>query len=259
MIANRYQLLEPIATSDRSSVFCAADTALNRDVAIKRHVPSLAAFHEREAAALARLSHPAIVSLYDTGADSEGGYLVLELLHGETLEARVRRGPLSVPELLALAHQGLQALAVIHEAGLIHRDVTPENLMLLPLHAGPFHLKIIDFELAQPISQACPDAATGSVHFMAPEQFENVSLDARTDLYALGAVLHFAATQHYPFEGETNAQVITAHLRHLGQPLEQLRPDLPLPLIAWITQLLSRDPKQRPASAAQALALLEAL
>ncbi|HYF33700.1 MAG TPA: protein kinase, partial [Prosthecobacter sp.] len=128
------------------------------------------------------------------------------------------------------------------------------------LHAGeePFQLRVIDFELAQPISQRSRDAATGSVHFMAPEQFENQPLDGCTDIYALGCVLHFAATGECPFSGDTNAQVITAHLRHMREFLAPRRPDLPDEVVEWLARLISRDPAQRPANAATALATLPA-
>jgi serine/threonine-protein kinase len=260
MIDPRYQLLEPIAKSDRSTVFRARDLQEQRDVVIKRPAAQILPGDSfREGDALAQIRHPHIITLEHVGSDEDGPYLVLEMLLGETLDTRIQKAALSIEEVMTVARQTLQALQAVHEAGFIHRDVKPENLMLLPLEDGAFHVKLFDFDLAHPLGATPADTATGSVYFMAPEQFKKKRPDVRTDLYALGAILHFALTQRYPFEGENKAQVITAHLYHDCIPLSLLRPDAPEPLVEWLTQLVSLSPAQRPASAAEALAQLESL
>lgn len=255
----RYQILGKISESDRSTLFHARDLQERRDVAIKRPRLMAADAASREENALRKIRHPHVIVLEDSGADETGPYLVLEFLRGETLTAQVDLAGLSIDETITLASQALQALQAVHEAGFIHRDVKPENLMLQPLEGGGFHLKLFDFDIAQPLGAMPPDAATGSVYFMAPEQFENKKPDVRTDLYSLGTVLHFALTQRHPFAGETKAQVITAHLYHDCIPLKELRPDAPEALLEWLAALISRNPAQRPASAAAALEQLEKL
>jgi serine/threonine-protein kinase len=250
LIAGRYQILERIACGTRSSVFKALDARGGRLVAIKRRGWELAEQHHREVAVLRSLRHPVIPHLLDEGEDAEGFWLTLEYVQGETLRARVERHVLPIAEAIDLARQILEGLTAIHAAGFLHRDLNPENVLI---ESQPdLKVRLIDFELAHAPGVHPADAATGAVHCMAPEQFANQPLDARTDLYALGVVMHFALTGRFPFEGNNNAQVITAHL-HSELPSLTSMPDA---LAQWVRQLLSRNPDDRPASAEAALMAL---
>jgi eukaryotic-like serine/threonine-protein kinase len=248
LIAGRYHPLDTIATGARSTVFRAVDVQDQREVAIKRRSAEFAEHHRREVAALRRVRHPHVVLLLDAGEDESGLWLALELVEGETLSQRVARQPLSVSEWLQTMRQLLAALSAIHAAGLLHRDLNPDNILLE--HHVELKIRLIDFELAQPPGDQPADAATGAVYCMAPEQFGRQPLDARTDLYALGVIGYFALTGRFPFDGDNNAQIITAHLHALAEPLT----GVPAEIAQWILALLSRQPDARPAGAEAALA-----
>ena len=253
MIGERYQVLEKVAESPRSTVYRAFDSLRQRPVALRR--PKVGD-GRAEADALSQIHQPHVVELVGSGNDASGPWLALEWLEGETLDARVQREPLSSSEGLAFARQGLQALAAVHAAGFVHRDIKPENSMLIRAATGAFHLKLFDFELAQRVDEHTNNTSVGSVFCMAPEQFRGGPIDSRADLYALGCVLYFAVSGRYPFDGESNAQVITAHLQHRCPSLASLRPDLPEDLVILTTQLINRQREERPKSALSACNLL---
>lgn len=269
----RYEVRELIAKGGLGSVFKAWDHLERREVALKRVRVEDTGGHGvavdrmvREARLQAALHHPNIVAIHDTGVDKLGGYIAMELVRGETLEARVSRGRMSLGDFESLARQTLSGMAAAHAKGIVHLDLKPENLMLQPQATGRgFQVKILDFGLAkihlpaQREHKPCPKGLFGSVYFMAPEQFENATVDARADVYALGCVFYHALTQKVPFEGETSPQVIVAHRYHRLTPLVELRPDLPAPLLGWVGRLLSRLPADRPGSAAEALREYEAV
>lgn len=262
----RYELLSPIAEGGLGTVFKARDRQLGREVAIKRiradkagdfgsGVESLI----REARQQSLLQHPNIVTVHDAGVDDEGGFIVMELVKGETLEDIIMRGALTGEDFDSLVQQTLEAMIAAHEQGIIHLDLKPGNLMIQWLPGGRFQVKILDFGLAktakQPVQQDTDSQGglLGSVHFMAPEQFERLEVDARTDIYALGCIFYYALTQKYPFTGDTMPQVMVAHLYHRTKPLATLRPDLPAPTAQWVEWLINRAPANRPASVAEAL------
>lgn len=253
----RYEFLAPIAEGGLGTVFKARDRQSGREVAVKRaHATSAAALLE-EARRQSAVNHPNIVSVIETGTDAEGAFIVMELVQGETLEARLGRGPLSSSEFDVLVRQTLAGVAATHAAGIIHLDLKPENLMLAAQPGGGMQVKILDFGLARELQPGAGQAEQpplhGSIYFMAPEQFENAAADVRTDLYALGCVFYYALTHRHPFEGEMKPQVMVAHLHHRMTPLADLRPDLPKSTVRWIEHLTSRSPADRPASAAAAL------
>lgn len=251
MFPSRFQILDRVHTSARSTIFRAWDDSGAREVAIKTRPAALENFYLREVAALRRVRHPGVVELLESAATPEGSYLVVEWLSGTTLESRLEHGTVPIADLGNLARQGLEALDVIHKVGLIHRDVTPANLMLTQV------LKLIDFELSHPLQTGAPeDGAVGTVQYMAPEQFRKRPLDARCDLYAFGTVLYQAACGIAPFPGTEAAQIITAHLYHQPASPRRIRPDLPSSLANLIDRLLQRDPEARPPSAAAALGFL---
>jgi tRNA A-37 threonylcarbamoyl transferase component Bud32 len=262
----RYQVKEPLASGGRGDVLRGWDSQLGREVAIKRvrrdvegDNGSMIEDLVREARTLSTVQHPNVVTVYDAGSDDEGAFIVMELVKGETLETIVERGALTEGDFRSLVEQTLDGLLAAHQAGVIHLDLKPQNLMLTWLPGGGFQVKILDFGLAmatrQPVEQEMDDegAIFGSIYFMAPEQFERVPVDVRTDLYALGCIFYFALTQRYPFNGELGLQVMTAHLQHKRVALERLRPDLSAFVTAWVEWLMSRLPEDRPESSGVAL------
>ncbi|MFN0079175.1 MAG: serine/threonine-protein kinase [Prosthecobacter sp.] len=258
----RYEFLSPLAEGGLGTVFKARDRQLGREVAIKRiradqagNVGTSVDALIREAGHQSVLQHPNIVAVHEAGVDDEGGFIVMELVPGETLEDVLSRGALNVADFDALVRQALAGLEAAHAAGIIHHDLKPENLMLTRLPAGGVQVKLLDFGLATTVQEGGDHQNTlhGSVYFMAPEQFERAGVDVRTDLYALGCVFYYALTRQHPFDGETKPQVVVAHRYHRVASLAALRPDLAANLVHWVEWLINRQPADRPASAAAAL------
>jgi len=258
-------------------VYKATDTRLERTVAIKilsdrlAGDPELRARFEREARAVALLDHPHICSVYDVGQQDDVSYLVMQYLEGETLAARLARtrGPLPLPEVLTIGAQLADALEKTHRAGLTHRDLKPANVMLTK--SGP---RLLDFGLAKlrdaagPISmsgmtrlatqQPLTAAGTivGTVHYMAPEQVEGREADARTDVWALGALLYEMATGRRPFDGDSAASVIGAILKDVPPPVSTRAPQIPHTLDRVVERCLAKDADARWQSAADIGAVL---
>jgi serine/threonine protein kinase len=264
----RYEIRGKIGQGGLGAVYRGYDTRMSREVAIKRISvasgdPDLQAESTRqlikEAGALASLQHPHIVTVYDVGSDEDGPYVVMELISGKTLDELIERAPLTWPDFRELALQTQEALIAAQELDLIHSDIKPSNLMLTWLPSGKFQVKIVDFGLATLTqSQSLEDlqeieAVFGSIFFMAPEQFERVPIDARTDMYAMGCVYYQALTGTYPFRGETGNEVMESHLYHRVIPLQQVRSDIPVWACDWIMWHLNRLPADRPESARHAL------
>ena len=241
---------------------------MSREVAIKRITMSVddPALKEestrqliKEAGALASLQHPHIVTIYDVGTDEDGPYVVMELISGKTLDELIERAPLTWPDFRELALQTQEALIAAQELNLIHGDIKPSNLMLTWLPSGKFQMKIVDFGLATLTqSQSLEElqeieAVFGSIFFMAPEQFERVPLDARTDMYAMGCVYYQALTGTYPFKGETGQEVMVSHLHHTVIPIQEVRSDIPIWACDWIMWQINRMPADRPNSARHSL------
>jgi hypothetical protein len=250
-----------------SAVYRAYDTVMGREVALKR----LLAVEEtnlneaagealaREAAALARFSHPNVVTVFAFEEDADGPYVVMELVEGEDLHTIIKSGALSWQDFRDVAEQCLEPLVVASELNLLHRDIKPGNIMLAVTASGRFLLKVLDFGLSkfsqQPSLQTLDQRGSflGSIDFIAPEQLELRPLDQRTDLYSLGCVFYYMLAQESPFTGSNPAETSMNHLRHRCTPIADRRADLP-PLVAdWIMRLISRDPEDRPADAREAL------
>jgi serine/threonine protein kinase len=265
---DRYEIRKKIGQGGLGSVYLAYDTRMNREVAIKRiglapHDPALQEESTKqllkEAGALASLQHPHIVTIYDVGADEDGPFVVMELITGKTLDELIEKAPLTWPDFREFAMQTQEALIAAQELNLIHSDIKPGNLMLTWLPSGKFQIKIVDFGLATlAASQSLEDlqqleAVYGSIFFMAPEQFERVPLDARTDIYAMACVYYQALTGTYPFQGETGHEVMTAHLQQQVIPIQNIRAGIPMWVCDWIMWQLNRLPKDRPESSREAL------
>jgi len=202
----------------------------------------------REVSALGRIRSMNVVQLLESGRFSRGGYLALEWLGGQTLAGTARQHQLSLDEFVMVTACALQALHDVHGAHILHRDVTPSNLM----QATDGTWKLIDFGQARPLGDASQQPLVGSVHCMAPEQFGDAVLDERTDLYSLGCTLYFALAGTFAHTGESTVEVITSHLRPEPSRLAQIRPDLPSTVVAWVEWLMSRQPMARPSSCREA-------
>ena len=253
-----------IGAGGMGEVYRAWDTRLDRQVAIKvlSQIATIeGAGRERfaaEARAISRLTHPRISTLYDIGSAPVGGttvqYLVLELVDGETLAARLKRGPLPVNQALAIAIEVAEALAAAHSAGVVHRDVKPANIMLTRSGA-----KLLDFGLAHlrrprvvgHTAVAANDPAThpvgpfGTLPYMAPEVLRGGEADARTDLFAFGAVLYEMLSGNPAFAGGSEADLIAAILEREPAPASIRQPLTPPPLERLIVTCLAKDPDER--------------
>lgn len=246
-------------------VYAARDTRLGRTVAVKVLPESLAehperrARFEREARAISQLAHPHVCTLHDVGEEEGIHFLVLEHCEGETLSRRLERGPLSLEETLRYGAQMADALDAAHRKGVIHRDLKPANVMLTAsgvklLDFGLAHLAAGDLrttgdlptmtlEAGRPLTEE--GAILGTFPYMAPEQIEGGEADARSDLFALGAVLYEMATGRRAFAGKSAASVMAAVLREDPEPLSSVRPVAPPALDHVVERCLAKDPEQR--------------
>ncbi len=268
-MSKRYESREQIGKGGLGAVYKAWDKQLHREVALKRVLMPGEATPEEiqesgqklisEAQTLSALNHPNIVTVFDVGSDEEGGFVVMELLNGETLDDTVERGVLTQEDFTEVVIQTQEALVAAQAIDVIHRDIKPSNIMVIWQASGKFQTKILDFGLAKfskaPSIQTMDqdDSVMGSIFFMAPEQFERGELDARTDLYQMGCVYYYALTSQYPFNGETGPQVMNAHMQHKVTPLEQIRPDLSPSICQWVMWLINRKLDHRPVDARDAL------
>ena len=258
----RYEILSPIGKGGMGEVYKANDTRLDRTVAIKvlpEHLaesPERKARFEREAKAISQLNHPHICILHDFGEQDGTDYLVMEYIEGETLAERLSRGPLPLDEALEYGIQIADGLDTAHRAGIVHRDLKPGNAMLTK--SG---VKLLDFGLAkvlemeaEPGTSDAPtqqrdltkeQAVIGTLQYMAPEQLEGKTADARTDLFAFGALLYEMLTGKKAFSGESQASLIGAILKDDPPPLAELHPMSPPLLERIVHRCLAKDPHDR--------------
>src|SRR6267142_3578747 len=261
-----YEITSPLGAGGMGEVYRARDTRLERTVAIKI-LPAHAASEERrqrferEARAISSLSHPHICVLHDVGRHDGIDYLVMEYLEGETLADRLKRtDALPLPQVLRFGVEIADALDKAHRQGIVHRDLKPGNVMLTKSGA-----KLLDFGLAKlrapevPLSAASelsalatgdkPLTAEGSLvgtfQYMAPEQLEGKEPDARTDIFAFGALLHEMATGERAFKGKSQASLIAAILAAEPTPISRLRPLTPPALDRVVATCLAKDPDER--------------
>ena len=233
----------------------ATDEVLGREVAVKILHPHLS-FDEvlvdrfrREAVAAARLTHPSIVAIYDTVTEEGLNAIVMEMVHGMTLRQFLdQRGPLEPHDAVDIAAGVAEALAVAHEAGIVHRDVKPANILL----CDDRRVKVADFGIAKAgIGADLTNTGTmiGTAKYLAPEQVEGTPVDPRTDLYSLGVVLYECLTGKVPFEADSEAATALARLHRDPLRPRQVRPSVPRSLDAVTMSALARDPDQRPPTA----------
>ena len=234
LLDNRYEVLERIGTGGMAVVFKGRDHRLNRLVAIKILKDDLAKdaefrrrFHD-ESQAVAMLSHPNIMAVYDVSRSEQAEYIVMELIDGITLKQYMQRkgGPLSWKESLHFITQIMKALSHAHGRGIIHRDIKPQNIMVL----RDGSIKVTDFGIARLASAAqstLTQEALGSVHYISPEQARGSRIDGRSDIYSAGVVLYEMLTGRLPFEGDTPVSVAIQHINSIPLPPRELNPDIP--------------------------------
>jgi Tol biopolymer transport system component len=272
-----YEIHSALGAGGMGEVYRARDTRLDRSVAIKVLAPEIAADpglrnrFEREARAIAALEHPHICSLYDVGEANGMHFLVMPCLEGQTLAARLEKGPVPLDQALTIATQIADALEKAHRQGIVHRDLKPANVMLTKTGA-----KLLDFGLAKlranpagPISMSgltrmattppgtAQGTILGTVQYMAPEQVEGREADARSDIWALGAVIYEMVTGTRPFGGDTPASVIGAILKDTPPPISTRQPLAPRALNDIVERCLAKDPDDRWQSVADVGRLLQ--
>jgi Protein kinase domain len=263
-LGERYRLDTIIASGGMATVWRGTDEILNRPVAIKVLHQELSRDGELlerfrlEAVAAARLSHPSVVRVFDTGVDDGVCYIVMELFEAPTLAAAVaERGPLPPAEAAHVVRGALQGLAHAHREGIVHRDVKPSNILV----DETGFVKVTDFGIAK-AAFADGDVTTtgnllGTAKYLAPEQIDGGAVDARTDLYAAGIVLYEALTGRPPFESETHLATATMRLTKAPTPPGSLRPGIPRDLEGVVLRAMARAPGDRYETADEMAAALD--
>src|SRR5215472_3134724 len=269
-----YKIVAPLGAGGMGEVYQARDTRLDRTVAIKVlnstlvASPNLRSRFEREAKTISQLNHPNICTLYDVGHEDGTDYLVMEFLQGESLEERLKRGPLPLKELVSIGCDIADALERAHRAGIVHRDLKPGNVMLTKTGA-----KLLDFGLAKPGTMSAAGgsasapllsaamtvdlptpqqspltqqgALVGTVQYMSPEQIQGLDADSRSDIFAFGAVLYETATGKRPFNGKSQIKVASAILEDEPQPVSEVVKTSPPALDRIVRTCLAKSPDER--------------
>ncbi|GAB3286604.1 Stk1 family PASTA domain-containing Ser/Thr kinase [Sinomonas notoginsengisoli] len=253
LVGDRYRVVSRLAMGGMATVYLATDTNLDRDVAVKVLHPHLSQDPtfvdrlEREAKAAARLSHPHVVSVLDRGHEGDLFYLVMEYVPGRNLrELLNEHGPLAPRQALALIDAVVDGLSAAHAAGLVHRDVKPENVLL----GNSGQIKVADFGLARAVTTSTSTGVTlGTVAYIAPELVQRSGGDERSDLYSVGIMLYELLTGHQPYRGEIPVQVAMQHATRDVPPPSALVPGLSPELDELVQWASARDPEDRPVDA----------
>ncbi|MEQ9104901.1 MAG: protein kinase [Rhodothermales bacterium] len=262
---SHYRIVAELGRGGMGIVYKAQDTKLDREVAIKvlpanalASDDDRARFH-REAKAAAALNHPHIAAIYEIDhADGEHPFIAMEFIDGETLDARVKKGPLKLKDAVDIAWQIASALGAAHEKGIVHRDIKSANIMLTSKGV----VKVLDFGLAQTSASTKltrMGSTLGTVAYMSPEQARGEEIDARTDLWALGVTLYELVAGRNPFHGDYEQAVVYAILNTEPEPLTAVRTGVPMELERIVNKLLSKQKEYRYQSAADLQADLKAM
>jgi len=257
----RYTILELLGAGAMGVVYRARDERLERIVAIKVLTPGVLAGDEsrrrfgKEALALAKLNHAHIAAVYDVGEQDGIDYLVMELVQGETLAARIKAGPVPVKEATSILLQVAEALEEAHEQGVIHRDLKPANVMV----TGKGNAKVLDFGLAKLFAPTASDATmsvgetkgiAGTPLYMSPEQIKGEMVDARTDLWSLGVLYYEALTGRTPVQGTNTFSVLREIAESPVEPVSRVNAAVPAEAAEIVARLLQKDPAKRYQTAA---------
>jgi eukaryotic-like serine/threonine-protein kinase len=268
VINQKFKITQAIAVGGMGTIYRGEQLVLARSVAIKVLNPAYTAnlrdpaFQKRfflEASILSRLQHHNIVTVFDygriDGLDADRFFMAMEFLPGETLHRRLRsRGWLTPPEALGVARQLARGLREAHKHGVVHRDMKPSNVMLVPDEDGVEIVKILDFGLGKVLSDDSEELTQqgsflGSPRYMSPEQIAHGKVDHRTDVYSLGVMLYQMLCGKVPFESDKSVQILIAHLQTPVPPMKQRNPDVdvPEPIENFVRRCLEKSPDQRPA------------
>ena len=250
-LAGRYELLEKIGEGGMSRVYRGRDQLLKRTVAVKilkdqmTGSPDFVRRFRREAQAAAGLSHPNIVNIYDVGEEDEIYYIVMEYVDGDNLKQYIReKERLSPHEAVTIARQIAEALIQAHAAGVIHRDIKPQNI----LFSRDGQVKVADFGIAiaaDGSTLTCSDDIVGSVHYFSPEQAKGNLAGKQSDLYSLGVILYEMVTGRVPFHGESPVSIAMKHVQEQIEPPRQIAGDIPEPLERIILKAMQKEPDMR--------------
>lgn len=273
---SHFRIIEKLGEGGMGIVFKAEDEKLRRIVALKVLPEAFVADRDRrarflrEAQAAAAVTHPGIAAIYEIGEQDDVVFIAMEYVQGETLHWKIAGKPLPMPDTLRLGVEIAEALERAHGAGVIHRDLKPDNILLQP----DGHMKILDFGLAKRLmrSDADPDLISkidttltaegvivGTLGYMSPEQARGEKVDHRADLFALGVVLYEMATGRNPFRGTTAVETWTAILRDRPPALSDINAEAPLELARVVDGLLAKEPERRPTSAREVVKELRRL
>jgi len=262
-LIGHYRIESLIGIGGMGEVYLARDERLGRKVALKLLPERLTVDETQlsrfktEARAASALNHPNILTVYEIGADANRQFIATEFIEGMTLRASLARGRMNLHEALEIAVQVASALAAAHETGVVHRDIKPENIMLRP----DGYAKVLDLGIAklteqQPASddhnvgtttvlQTRPGSVLGTAHYMSPEQARGQTVDARSDIWSLGAVLYEMVGGNKPFPGETPSDCVASILKTEPPPLSGVLPDVPLKLESIVQKALRKDRDER--------------
>jgi eukaryotic-like serine/threonine-protein kinase len=270
IVGERYRIVSRIGIGGMGAVYRAEHTMMRRDLAIKVLLPELsgkeefARRFEREAESASRLDHPNIITVTDFGRTGEGSlFLAMEFLAGSSLSAAIAAGPLPAPRALAILRQILRALDHAHAAGVVHRDLKPDNIMLVERDGNREVVKILDFGIAKvtepqsgtgaPGREALTQAGVifGTPEYLSPEQALGEAVDARADIYAAGVILFEMLAGRRPFESEDKVKIISMHLSHAPPRIREVNPavEVSVPLEQAVLQALEKSRDNRFATA----------
>lgn len=264
VLEDRYELLDPLGSGGMAVVYRALDRRLNRNVAIKIMRPELAhneKFRQRfrtESHAIAKLNHPNIVGVFDVSHSESVEYIVMELLDGVTLKQYLRdHGPLDVRKALNFSMQIAGALSHAHSKGIVHRDIKPQNIVIV----GEDTVKVADFGIANLQSEMphVENEAIGSVHYISPEQARGLPVDERSDIYSLGIVMYEMLSGTLPFDGDDDRAIALKHLSTVPKPLREIAPSVPEAFSSVVMKAMAASLDERYQSADELLADLDKL
>ena len=250
-INNRYEIIRNIGEGGMANVYLAVDTILNRKVAVKILRGDLSEDEkfvrkfQREASAASNLDHPNIVGIYDVGEDNGKYYIVMEFVEGQTLKSLIkRRGSLTIPEVLDIMTQLTSGIAHAHEKGIIHRDIKPQNILIL----DDGLVKIADFGIAQALNSnelTETNSVMGSVHYLPPEQANGTGSTFKSDIYSLGILMYELIIGKVPFKGENAVEIAIKHMKDPIPSVTEIKEDIPMSIENIILKATAKNPKNR--------------